>query len=360
MTFDIRSMFPDIKPEVVETEIIDRSRAEKRATCPFQGYWCEQRPESTNKLCQVGQEVHSVAESVLREVLESGDFESLPMELADKLLSARPDIQPAVLQAARNLLKLISQTAGGKVLRDSNGDPFIEKQIDCNFIPTQDGRPVKLTTCLDFARYGQQENIIVTDWKGGYKKRSNSEAQESFQAQFIGYVLWQLFPKIDRIDFWYDETRWGTQAYARFDRKQIVIGEITQEQAIKSRIFEACKLIYADCRECWPTPEKCCWCDAVMDCLKADAPAKALSENPAEWVDNIAALQAKIDKMTDYAGEYVKSHGAIKGTNCIFEWKPSKPKFTPKLYSLADGDNSEKTGELSSAKLEEYKKSWGA
>jgi hypothetical protein len=328
-----------------EPIIADRSAVEDYAVCPFRA---SKKRELAGKaddhsICmEVGNEVHRIAEDCLKEAAISQiPSNDVAEDIVDKLASVKPDIQPQVIKAARYFADMVCELR----IHDIIG---VELQIDdaCKTgLTDMEGRPFKLTTCLDLLLKGQN-SLHVIDWKSGYKKRNKEETFNSFQAQFASNILWKTYDgsngdKIDTIHFWYWETFWGTKSYARFDRdaETASLPHLTLELQIKGRIFEAIKLWATDSKEAWPEEKKCAWCpvEVVKLCPHAIPSVKDLVNDPKGAVDQLVVLKAAYDNAASALKAHVKAHGGIKGSEMVFEWRKSS-KFLPKLYKLNNGD----------------------
>jgi uncharacterized protein YmfQ (DUF2313 family) len=73
-----------------------------------------------------------------------------------------------------------------------------------------------------------------------------------------------------------------------------------------------------------------------MGCAAADVNDKTLAGNPTEWIDRMAAVEAKWNKMDSIAKAYYLQHGRIEGKSTIYEHRPTN-KVTTKLYGKKNG-----------------------
>ena len=326
------------KQVVLKPFPVDRSDLEAYSKCPQQGYLLRQhRQEHLGKLVDVGTLIHELIQEAIKYCeghYEQGDLSDY---FTNELPKSRPDLSAAALAAAT----YVAQSLDRLPIHHLEG---LEKQIDFEFLPasvTPEGYgPLKLTTCIDLYYGGRRNNLVVWDWKTGFKKRTNEEAQNSFQAQFIAYLLWQFHPEIETIDFWFKETRWGTNAYARFDRSKtyLKIDDLTQEMTIQGRIMEVVKLWLSDCQDAWPDPVKCVQCDVKQYCKHAHQNAIDIAKDPKAFIDRLTVMEALVDDQKKIATDYLKEYGTIEGTSAVFEYRPSKPRFSPKLYVKKDKD----------------------
>tara|TARA_Y100000310_G_scaffold108745_1_gene107158 strand:+ start:1535 stop:2548 length:1014 start_codon:yes stop_codon:yes gene_type:complete len=323
------------KPEL-EPEILDRSFLQKYADCPFQA---QAKCDTPAELKEVGKEVHRLIEEAIK---AGGGSDMMADYFVEELPKCRPDIQPKVIEAAKWVGDQLANAPLHKIYVDpETGELAVEYQIDFALPVKKNGRPVKITTCVDLLLVGHN-NLIVYDWKTGYKKRSNYEAYSDFQTQFITYILWQLFPKIETVHFFYKETMWGTVAYARLDRNKEHprLPHLTTERAFEGRIMEAVRLWMAGATDAWPEPKKCTWCDAILKCPYADTLARDINKDPVAFVDHMVVIETLLKQnYIKTANEYVKKYGPIRGSKSVYEWRKPKRKFSPKLYKAEEEPN---------------------
>ena len=293
-----------------------------------------------NKLCDVGKEVHKLIQTAFKEC--DNDLEKIPDWFVENLPSLRPDIQPQAIEAARHVADMLADfhvTVLG-----------VEQQVDWCVLPETTKRPaVVVPMCFDIIGSGLNLSLHAIDWKTGWKKRSNSETFESFQAQFGSWILWQQpnYQEIETVHWWYFETRFGTKAYAKFVRKDEHprLPHLSTEVAIKGRIMEAVRLFLEGNKECWPEEQKCCWCDVISLCPKAHLSARKIDEDPCAYVDNMIVLTEHLKKMKKAATAWVKGKGAIEGTKVVFDKSPPSTKFTTAFHDKMRAKGPAKTGE---------------
>ena len=327
MTDNLAEAMLGIKPGP-EPIFADRSKVQQYATCPYSAWACEEyKIETTNILRDVGGESHKLAEECIKTGI---DNQTLPEDMADwfvnELPKVRPDIQPQVIRAVKHLAESILRLRPQKIIG-------VEEQIDWpSDMKAMDGRPFVLTTCLDLLTAGN-DSLIVQDWKSGFKKRSNQEARDDFQAQFCAFILFMMYPECNTVHWFFDETFWGTKSYAKFERHASTIHpDLTTEMQIKGRIFAALKLWQEDSREAWPEEKKCCWCDAIYVCPHANSQAKEIADDPKMFIDHMTVISELLKRYKKTATDYMKANGPIKGTKMVFEWRQPKQKCTPRLY----------------------------
>lgn len=321
--------------------IADRSKVQQYAECPFQGWYCAEHDiDISNIPCDVGDAIHKITEQQIREAIEG---RIPPDELADNLIDAlptvRPDIQPQIIKAARYLTEDLAHLQLHNVIG-------VEVQLDdaCKTgLATKEGVRFKQTCCLDLLLKGRN-SLIVKDWKSGFKKRSKEETFNDFQSQFDANILFKVYDgekgdRIDLIHWFFVETFWGTQSYARFERdaEYPSIPHLTLEAQIEGRIFEAIKLWQEDCRQAWPESKKCSWCPIVTDCPHGNAGAKSIAANPTKFIDRMVVLKAQLDQYEKIAKDWMKRYGPIQGSKMIYDWRKST-RFSPRLYVNGEDD----------------------
>lgn len=345
--------------------ILDRSTIEKYGTCPQQGLLCMIReimkagikgdkiekweddlvtnnPEmagmlqesiwhtETGILREIGVEVHSFIDQAFKAC--NHDLEAVVEWLLDNLPNARPDIQPDVIRAARYICELLVNLHV-TVLAS-------EQQFDYCLLPETKTREQITVTCrLDLVCQGLNQSLHVFDWKSGYKKRTNSETVDSFQAQFTAWMLFSQpeYAQVETIHYWYYETRFGTKSYARFNRNEEHprLPHLITFVAIDARIRSAVKLFLDKNTECWPLEDKCCWCPVVEVCGLSHIEAAAIADDPRVFIDKLVVDQASVDNRKRAATAWIKAKGPIKGTKFVFDKKAPTDRFTAEFRELA-------------------------
>lgn len=326
------------KPDTVDPWILDRTPLEGYLTCPAKAKFDLQYPPIVGEPAQVGTEIHRL----IQEAFEwcKDDPESAPADFFEQEApKCRPDLQPEVLRAAKTVSEDLRRINMSRIIG-------VEYQVDYQLPGLYKGRPAKITTAIDLLLQGATDTVlIVWDWKSGWKRRSNAEAQDSFQAQFIAFILFHLYPSVDTVHFFYKETRFGTVGYAKFERKALIgFSSMTTVQAMEARILQAVRYWSEDSKEAWPEPKKCSWCDHTARCPHVIGDVKDLASDEKGYVDQYYALKARIDKMEDAMIEVIKSgkKDRLFGSAMTVERKWPKPKFTlggQKVDSKTNGES---------------------
>lgn len=340
---------------------LDRSTLDRFATCPNQGYLCilleamraiaqgmevfpwEQRmldeahPEliaslgragplsDDNELCGVGSAIHDLIKAAFEKC--EGDLEIIPDYFVENLPAIRPDFQPQAIRAARHVADVLANIHIKIV--------GVEKQLE--YVLTTDDIPelkdeVVLTMAYDLFGFGLNFSIHVNDWKTGYKVRTSSETKDSFQAQFGSWLLWKQpeYAEITTVHWWYQETRFGSRAYAKFvrDEERPRLPHLSTEVAIGARIMEAVRMFLQGCTDCWPEEKKCAWCPVIKWCELAHMDAIEIAVNPRKFVDSYIVKTALLRKQKRLMTAYIKGSGPIKGSKQTFGKAKPSAKFT--------------------------------
>jgi len=328
--------------------ILDRSRLEQFSTCPRQAYlsmlfdaakakaegfkifdWESEKVKNadpvlmeklssvalqstTGTFAECGIEIHSLIEKAFNEC--KNDLLLVPEYFVDNLPKIKPNVTPMAIRHARHVADMIA---------DYHVDVIgLELQVSLVIIPETETTPaVVATTRIDLLGSGKG-NLHIADFKTGFKRRSNTEAKDSFQASFIALLLFNQpeYKDINTIHFWYYETMFGTKAYAKFERNEEhprMLG-LTTEVALKGRVVSAVKLFMDDCRDAWPLPNNCAWCDMIRFCPQASIDAKEIADDPTAFVDNLVTLVELVKRRKAALTAYIKGNGPVEGTKVVF------------------------------------------
>lgn len=353
---------------------LDRSTLERYATCPYQGYvlgmldtlaaveagervfdWEQYRLDKADHeliaklkpfagrgrsslVCDSGVEVHRIIETAFKET--QGNLEQIPERVEELLSHAKPNIQPEVIKAGRYVCDVLADLHV-KVIG-------VEVQMDYVLFPaTEERAAVIITQALDLIAEGREKAIHILDWKTGRKRRTSSETADSFQAQSGALMVWKQkeYAAVNKIHWWYHETRFGTRAYAKFERDEFHprLPHLTQELAFEIRMEEAAKLFLADVRRCEPMPDTCCFCDAVRWCPEAHIDAAEIAADPAAFIDSLIVTEALVQRRKKAATAWLKAHGPIVGTKAVFQQKKPQARFTGEVTEKETGKDYTKT-----------------
>jgi hypothetical protein len=283
--------------------ILDRTRIGQYAVCPCQGYltmlWDALKAKASNlevfpwevdrlkdadpklvetmqkvslrstdnQLSECGTEIHDLLKRAFKEC--ENDLNRVPEWLVDNLPTIKPNISSMARRHARHAADLLTEYHVNIIA--------VEHQVSLVVYPETEKTPAVIVTMRYDLIGSGKNNLHVMDWKTGFKRLTNQEAAESFQAEFGSWLLFQqeLYKEINTLHWWYFETMWGTKAYARFDRleEHPRLPGLTTEKAIQGRVMTAVDLFMKNCKDPWPLPYSCAWCDMIRFCPYADLDA---------------------------------------------------------------------------------------
>lgn len=293
---------------------------------------------TTGKFAECGIQIHELINKAFNEC--QGDIDLVPEWFVDNLPKIKPNIAPMAIRHARHI---------GDMLANYHVQIIgVEVQIDLIIVPETETTPAVIaTTRIDLLGSGK-ESIHVVDFKTGFKRRSNSETVDSFQAQCISLLLFgqEEYKEINTIHFWFYETMFGTKAYAKFERNEEHprLPGLTTEVALKGRVEEAVKLFVEDCRDAWPLEISCLWCDVIKFCPQASMEAKEIADDPKAFVDNLVVLDALVRRRKKAATAWIKGHGPLEGSKVIYTQKVPQEKFTAGFEDKAQAKGLLETG----------------
>lgn len=344
--------------------ILDRTRLEQYATCPRMAYltmlwdalrakangleqftWEVERIEDAdpelieqmksvalqstdNQLRECGTEIHDLLKRAFDEC--KNDISLVPEWFVENLPKIKPNIQPLSIIHARHAADMLSEYHVNLLA--------VEHQVSLIVIPETSTTPAVIVTMRYDLLGSGKGNLHVMDWKTGFKRLTNQEAAESFQAEFGAWLLLQQEPykEINTLHWWYFETLWGTKAYAKFVRNEEHprLPGLTTEIAIQGRVMSAVDLFMGNCKEAWPSEYNCAWCDMIKFCHLTDMDVKELSEDPKLYVDKMVVLGALLKRMKGTATKWVKGQGPISGSKMVFTKKKPAEKFTTEFQDI--------------------------
>ena len=328
-----------------------------------------------SRLSECGTEIHDLLKRAFEEC--KNDLNLVPEWFVKNLPKIKPNIQPMAIRHARHAADLLTeyhvnliavehqvsitviletgivyfedQLRPGKIteIHPAYADVPAQYLVDIGegaILATVDQADVEVKTpaIIVTMRYdllgSGKGNLHVMDWKTGFKHLTNSEAAESFQAEFGAWLLLQQEPykDINTLHWWYFETMFGTKAYAKFVRTEEhpQLPGLTTEVAIQGRVMSAVDLFMGNCKEAWPSEYSCAWCDVIRFCPYADMDCKELSEDPKLYVDKMIVLEALLKRMKGTATKWVKGHGPISGSKMVFTKKKPAEKFTTEFQDI--------------------------
>lgn len=281
-----------------------------------------------SRLSECGHEIHDFFKRAFEEC--KNDLNLIPEWLVENLPKTKPNMQPMAIRHARHAADLITEYHVNLIA--------VEHQVSLIIHPETDTTPAVIVTMRYDLLGSGKGNLHVMDWKTGFKRLTNQEAAESFQAEFGAWLLLQQEPykEINTLHCWYFETLWGTKAYAKFVRNEEHprLPGLTTEIAIQGRVMSAVDLFMNNNKEPWPSEYTCAWCDVIKFCPFAEMDTKELSEDPKLYVDKMIVLGALLKRMKGTATKWVKGKGSISGSKMIFTKKKPAEKFTTEFQDI--------------------------
>lgn len=357
--------------------VLDRTRLEQYADCPCQGYltmlWEALKAQATglevfpweaerikdadpklveamknvalqstdSRLCECGTEIHDLLKRAFEKC--KNDLDIIPQWFVDNLPKIKPNIQPMARRHARHAADMISEYHIDLIA--------LEHQVSLVVYPETETTPAVIVTMRYDLLGSGKGNLHVMDWKTGFKRRTNREAAESFQAEFGAWLLFQqeLYKEINTLHWWYFESMWGTKAYARFDRleEHPRLPGLTTEKAIQGRVLSTVDLFLKNCKDAWPLPDQCCWCDMIQFCPLANMDAKEIADDPKAFVDWLVVTTELLKRKKATATVWIKAKGSLIGTKVAFTRKTPQVKFTVGFEDLAKPKGPARTGDES-------------
>ena len=292
-----------------EPVTIDRSALEEFATCPFMAQAIRDgKVNNVNAMMDTGIECHKILQDAMEQC--GGDTREVIGWLEAEAQTSRPDIQPQVLKALRGIKTTLCRIPAHKIIG-------LEQQYSAEFAPASGKQgAIVLTACIDMVIAGKDETEIhIHDYKTGWKQRSNTDAANAFQTCQYSWLIFKNYPDVNTIHFWYEQTRFGTRAYARITR-----GDFFN---FAGRLQAAVSLYMAGADDAWPDIEKCGWCPATSLCPHVIAEAYELNADPAAWIGQLIALSKRVTAMKSAGNAYVKEHGNIVVGDIVYGWEPT-------------------------------------
>ncbi len=361
--------------EKLKPIVLDRTRIGQYATCPCQGYqtmlfealkakadglevfpWELERLDDAdpNLIFQMNSVSKQSADSLLREcggqihdLLKrafaecKNDISLVPEWFVDNLPGIKPNIQPMAIRHARHVADMISEYHVNLIA--------VEQQVSLVIHPEKDTTPAVIVTMRYDLLGSGKGNLHIMDWKTGFKRLTNNEAAESFQAEFGAWLAFQQEPykEINTLHWWYFETMWGTKAYARFDRNEEHprLSGLTTEKAIQGRVTSAVDLFLKNCKDPWPLPYNCSWCDMIRFCPAANMDAKEIADDQKAYVDRMVAASELLKRQKAAATAWIKAKGPLTGTKVAFTRKMPQVKFSAGFEDLQKPKGPAKTGD---------------
>lgn len=317
---------PELDPIIVRRSILETT-----CSCPYQAMMIrEGKAENGGYLAEVGNEGHEVIkDAVSWAKSENGttDKDELIKYIEEELPKARPDLQPEVLRSMRGIAKTLRRIPVEKIVS-------VEKQYSHDLMgATKNRGKVTITCCMDLVLLAVTDTELhVHDWKTGFKKRSNSDVLTEFQTAFYCTVLFKVFPELERIHFWYEQTRFGDRVYGCADREKHL-------PDFEMRVFTALKDYLSESKEARPDVDKCTYCCCIKECPHANAKAREINDDVSEYFAQYIALTARVKEMKDVMNAYCKVNEEITYNDNVYGYVPPKRVVTFKAHKKKKDTN---------------------
>jgi len=328
-------MLGDIFDDIFKTpEPIVKQRTElgRYALCAHQGRLYDEHDgeiETHEILPETGEHIHTIAKEAIKtsdmDLQEAADY------ITEELPKIRPDLQPEALRAGKYLAAEIRRFSGNRVL-------ICEEPVTRSLIPaTNTTGEVLIVTEPDLVLATiKADTIIALDYKTGYKDRTNAEAYDDFQTCVVSWCLFAKFPEVNKIHWFYLNTRLHTRSYVLIERER-------DEANFQTRIFETYRIAISGCDDAWPNPDKCAQCDVNKWCKLCNGEVFDFTRNPKAYLDQFVAITARINKMENVLKKAVKDGRIIFGTEGQYDDYPKrKPSNKASFKKAKDNGKEEK------------------
>lgn len=314
---------------------VDRSTLEAYSDCPLSARLSE--GASPSFIMTSGNEVHHAISEIITEWIDDPTMSR--GEMADKIRSrlnyARPDVQPDAVRggsrAAWEIAGLFAPLSPLHVLRYDGGTGKKSGQLSHQLGTL----PVVVTCEVDLLlATASKQQVVMCDWKSGWKQWAASSVADSFQFQFYAAMVLQNYPDVLSVLTRILNTRTNTWTYEiEFTRSDLdrYMGRIHTTASVwwLHRNSDIAKV------PAWPGREKCEFCRVadkcpVNDVVKLDDPVKAVRE--------LHALQTKLDASQAILEKHVRDTGKDIETPDGLRFGFDKPKRNVKpkttLYTV--------------------------
>lgn len=308
------------EPEALADIVYDRSTLDMICRCPHQSRLEQENPSETDDPLPVaGTIIHELVEETFEFCQDSQESSDMADYFMNELPKARPDLQPEVIQGAKGLIRDLLHINPSSIIA-------WEKQLEHAVLPATPTRGrIVVTQCLDLLMYGFGDELIIWDWKSGFKERTKQDAWNDMQAQCGAWLIWKnydgeqvdaggvVLPKMDNVKFVFKETRKGRSVEADYirDKAPYALPDITHEMQIEARINTAIRLHMTGCDDAWPSEKKCLWCSHVRECKHANLEAKSLADNPNDYVKQYEVIEALYKQMKKTLADYLKAGNVL-------------------------------------------------
>lgn len=323
---------------------VDRSTLEAFADCPLAARLSE--GSSPTMAMTSGNEVHDAISEIITEWIDDPSMSRGDMaeRIRARLNHSRPDVQPDVVRggarAAWEIAGLFAPLSPMHVLRYDGGQGKLSGQLSYEL----NTLPIVITCEVDLLlATASRQQVILPDWKSGWKQWTANAVADSFQFQFYAAMVLHNYPDVQSVIVKILNTRTNTWTYeiefSRIDLDRIM-GRINTAAAEWWKHHKT----PLEKVPAWPGREKCEWCRVAHKCSIADV---STLEDPVQAVRDLHALTAKVATAETMLEKHVRDTGKDIETPDGLRFGFDKPKraMKPKsaLYSVktAAGDSDE-------------------
>lgn len=293
-------------------EELDRSTLDHWATCPWQAAAIESgKVKTVGMAAEAGEAIHNALATVTKTWVQDGDqYETtwaardfIKTDLEFELRRSRPDLQPEVLAGMMPSLwawaKFLSEIRPGNVLAFDGGDDVGRSSQLAYDMPDLGARVTSELDLLHACREST-EVILWVDYKTGHETHDIYDVAKSFQFQMHAMLILHHYKDVQeaRLKVW--DTRLNRVTYAvTFPRSRFHDYEWRVRSAVETRKR------YRENPPAWPTLEGCRICPAAAICPVVDSPIKELASDPAAFIRDLVAVEARAKAMRDLAAAHV-------------------------------------------------------
>lgn len=326
-------------------ETVDRSTLQNAMECPWRAKAiADGRCNTVGILAEAGEAVHQAQGSMIRSWIDSHGAMSktdLRMELELAVRGARPDLQPEAIKALQPAAWLLADTIykihpGNILAFDGGEDVDRSGQLAYDFPDLG----VRYTSELDLLYQGDCPEVLEEiDTKSGWKDWASEDIRDSFQFQSHAVLVLEKYPDAKALRVRVLDARHRTLTYGvHFQRERLYDWKVRIRSAIS-----AWRQSQGENPPVWPTLEGCTICPASAICPVADQPIKDLATDPAAFVRDLVAVEARAESMRKLAAAWVDANKREidAGGGVLFgRGKPrSERKATATIYSMKGNSN---------------------
>lgn len=321
---------------------VDRSTLEAYANCPLSARLSD-RASPTFAIVS-GTETHKAISDAITEWIDDPTMNRC--EMAEKIRAnlnySRPDVQPDAIRggsrSAWEIASLFQPLSPAHVLKYDGGEGSRSGQLSFELRTL----PVVVTCEVDLlVATASRQQVVMADWKSGWKQWTANGVADSFQFQFYAALVLQTFPDVQSVIAKILNTRTNCWTYEiEFERSRIeqYMGRINTAAAEwwKHHKSDVAKV------PAWPGREKCEFCRVASRCHAADV---ELSADPVEGVRTLQALAAKTTAIETALIKHVRDTGrdieTPDGLRFGFDKPKANRKPTAALYAVKSATETE-------------------